>query len=981
MASSFFSDFGLMWYLEELSRKELVKFKELLKQEAEELGLKQIPWSEVKRASKEGLANLLTKHYDGPQAWAVTGRVFLKINRKDLCVKALRESTGHTRKYRAHVKEKFSDMWRRNTITDVAEFFHQKITQEERQYLELFLRPEATEKQSYTVVLQGVQKIGKTMLLMKIILAWSDGIIGQDRFSYIFYFCCGELKKLPATSLAELISREWHEPSVPGIEITAQPERLLFIIDSFEKLKCDLNQPESELCSDWEEQQPVPVLVSSLLRKKMFPESSLIIATTPDLSQELEKNLKDVQVRVMMGFDDYSKKLYFSSILPNWGQAVQAFNAVQENKQLSMLCEMPLLCWLVCTCLKQEMERGQEPAEVCRCTTTLYTSFILHAFTPRGAHGPSPQGRGQLQGLCALAAEGMWTNTFVFPEDMLGRNGIATSDIATLLDTKILLKEHADCYSFLHLSVQEFCAALFHVLKNPSEHPHPAVASVDVLLMTYLERTKKNWVFLGCFLMGLLHENEQRKLDAFFGFQPSQEVKQLCHQSLRRVNENEDLQSQVDFSKLSYCLFEMQNDDFVRKVMEPIKKVNCLILDNIDLIIFSYCLKFCRSLRKLSLCIENIWAKQPHRPVLDSNLVCWDQICSVFRRNEYLFDLQMKDSILNESACVALYSHLREPHCLLQSLKMKGVVLNGEMRLFFDIFIQNPNIRHLSISSMKLSCEDVYLLCEALDHPICNIESLNLEDCSLSADHCNDMAWVLTHNKKLRQLSLTCNYLDTGVGQLCAALSCPEAVLDFLELACCYISQQCCPALSEMLVRNSTLRHLDLSLNILKDEGLEILCEALQLPYCSLRSLCITECGFSTHGCHYLVPVLMYNQNLRHLQIGLNALGDAGVKLLCEALVYPHCRIQTLGLQGCGLTSACCRDLWGVLTHSKTLEGLNLSSNSLDYSGVALLCKALQHPQCSLKVLWMGKGDLDEESWALLRTVEERDPELHIVSA
>lgn len=92
--ASFFSDYGLMWYLEELNKKEFMKFKEVLKQEIIQYGLKQIPWTEVKKASRENLANLLVKYYDEKKAWDVTFRIFQNINRNDLSERAAREIAG-----------------------------------------------------------------------------------------------------------------------------------------------------------------------------------------------------------------------------------------------------------------------------------------------------------------------------------------------------------------------------------------------------------------------------------------------------------------------------------------------------------------------------------------------------------------------------------------------------------------------------------------------------------------------------------------------------------------------------------------------------------------------------------------------------------------------------------------------------------------------------------------------------------------------
>lgn len=94
MASSFFSEFGLMWYLGELRKDEFRKFKELLKETPVQLGLQQLPWADVKKGTREDLANLLAKHYGEEQAWHMTFFIFQKINRMDLCEKAKKEITG-----------------------------------------------------------------------------------------------------------------------------------------------------------------------------------------------------------------------------------------------------------------------------------------------------------------------------------------------------------------------------------------------------------------------------------------------------------------------------------------------------------------------------------------------------------------------------------------------------------------------------------------------------------------------------------------------------------------------------------------------------------------------------------------------------------------------------------------------------------------------------------------------------------------------
>ncbi|KAL2762726.1 NACHT, LRR and PYD domains-containing protein 4, partial [Daubentonia madagascariensis] len=803
----------------------------------------------------------------------------------------------HTKMYQDHIKKKFSSLWSSKSVTGFYGYFRSEVRQEEREYLELLFAPKETGKQSHTLVFQGMQGIGKTTFLIKAMLAWSESNLYQDRFLYVFYFCCRDLKQLVETSLAELISRDWPNPSAPIAEIMSQPERLLFIIDSFEQLKCDLNEPESDLCSDWMKTQPVQVLLSSLLRKKMLPESSLLMAVTPACPVEVKDRLVCPELITLQGFSESDRKLYFCCLFQDRNRATEAFSFVRENEQLFSMCQVPLLCWLVCTCVKQEMEKGKDLALTCRCTTSLYASFVFNLFTPKGANCPNQQSQVQLKGLCSLAAEGMWTDTFEFNEEDFRKNGIVDSDIPILLDTKILVKCTEHSYMFIHMSIQEFCAAMFYLLMRDGAHPNPAVRCRETLLINYLKKERKaHWISLGCFIFGFLNEKEQQKLDAFFGFQLSQEIKQQFHRCLKSLGEREGLQGQTDFLTLFYCLFEMQDEAFTRQAANFLQEASFSIIENTDLVVCAYCLKYCSGLRKLWFSVQNIFKEESGCSSMSScSFIHWHHICSVLTTNEHLEEFQLMGSDLSESALVTLCNQLRHPSCRLQKLGLNNVSFPGESTIVFEVLFHNPDLKHLNLICVKLSREDVKLLCNALTYAMCNIEEL--------------------------------------------------------VLAYCYLSEHCWEYLSEVLLQNKSLRHLDLSMNALKDEGLKTLCEALKHPDCCLRSLCLVKCFFTAAGCQDLASVLTSNQNLRNLQIGYNDIGDVGVKVLCDALTHPSCHLENLGLEACELTSACCKDLSSALTSSKTLQKLNLTLNALDHGGVVVLCEALRHPECALRIL------------------------------
>uniref|UniRef100_A0A8D2DXL5 NACHT, LRR and PYD domains-containing protein 4 n=1 Tax=Sciurus vulgaris TaxID=55149 RepID=A0A8D2DXL5_SCIVU len=928
MAASFIPDFRLMWYLEELRRKEFVKFKELIRQEAWNRGLPPITGSEIRNVKRQGFAGLLKERYGEQQAWDLALSIFPKLNRKDLCEKAARESAIHA--YRAHVKEKFSRLWCRESFTEVQGCFDQTITQEEGASLEDYFTPRAARK-PHTVVLHGVPRIGKTRLLTKLMLAWSDGRLYRDRFSFVFYFCCRELKQLTATSLVGLISRE-RPDCIPITEIVAQPERLLFIIDSFEELCCTLSEPESELCSDWREERPVKTVLGSLLRRKILPEAALLLAVMPERPPGLQNILEHPNMQVLTGFQQSHRKQYFCCLFEDRGQALEAFSLVRDNEQLFTMCRVPLLCWMVGTCLKQELERGRDLAATCCRISSVFLSYVFNLFTPKDAHCPSQQDRDQLKALCSLAAEGMWTDTWVFGEEELGRNGIADADIPTLLDLKVFRKysESVRAYSFIHMCLQEFYAAMFYLLDSPGGHPSPAVGCTEALLLTFLKKEKSSWVFVGSFLMGLLRESEQQKLDALFGSQRSRAVEPQLRGYLRSLTEQEDFLQQMEFPLLFYGLFEMQSDAFASQVMRGLRGVHLPIRENADLAVSAYCLKYCSNLREVCFQVSNPPAFHTLGVLTDS--------------------LQPKPWTLYIYYFTVLTFNLKIISCWTQYLciYMVDLCVSGEIRILFEVLTSNPNLRNLTLTCTNLSHKDELVLCSTLTHPVCHIEQLNS---SFSSEGCRVLSFVLLRNNKLKVLDLSGNELEEGMPALCEALGHPDCTLQHLVLANCQLTEHCAQHFSEALLRNTHLSLLDLSGNALKDEGLAVLCEALRQPTCSLQSLRLRSCSITPRGCPDLASVLTSNPNLRSLELGGNYIRDAGAALLSRALPHPQCCLSNLSLDSCQLTGACCQYVASAIASSQTLHVLDLRGNVLGPSGVMLLCAAGRHPGCSLRTL------------------------------
>uniref|UniRef100_A0A8C5Y871 NACHT, LRR and PYD domains-containing protein 12 n=1 Tax=Microcebus murinus TaxID=30608 RepID=A0A8C5Y871_MICMU len=842
----------LSTYLEELEAVELKKFK-LYLGTVTERGEDKIPWGRMETAGPLDMAQLLTGHFGTEAAWLLALGLFERINRRDLWEKGQREdlvrdtppggpsslgsqsacllevSPGTPRKdpgeaYRDSVRRRFRLMQDRNArpgecvnlsrrytrLLLVREHSHptrarQKLLDTGRGRaraaaqqaspirLETLFEPDAERPEPpRTVVLQGAAGIGKSMLARKVMLDWADGKLFRGRFDYVFYVNCRDMNQGAERSARDLVAGCWPEPRAPLHELLRVPERLLLIIDGFDELEPSFHDAQGPWCACWEEKRPAELLLSSLIGRKLLPELSLLITTRPAALEQLHGLLEQPRCVEILGFSEAERKEYFHKYFPDAQQASQAFHFVRDNEPLFTMCFVPMVCWVVCTCLRQQLEGGGLLRQACRTTTAVYLLYLL-SLTP-----PAPATR-SLRGLCSLACDGLWHQKVLFEERDLGRHGLRGAEVSAFLNMDIFQKD-INCekyYSFIHLSFQEFFAAMHYVLDGAERGSGPG-GTVTRLLAEYGFAERSFLALTVRFLFGLLNEETRGYLEKSLSWKVSPGIKAELLGWIESKAQSEGSTLQRGSLELFSCLHEIQDEEFIQRALSPFRVVVVSdIASRMEHMVSSFCVKSCRNVQVLHL------RGAAHRAHED------DRAGGTLGAQTPLAQ-SLKKCHISSSACQDLAATL----------------------------IANKHLIRMDLSGNSLGLPGIELLCEGLQHPKCRLQMIRLKICHLTAAACEDLAPTLRENRSLVELDLGLNELgDPGTLLLCQGLRHPTCTLQTLRLGICRLGAVACAALCDVLQASRHLLELDLSFNDLGDGGLRLLGAGLRHPACRLQKL------------------------------------------------------------------------------------------------------------------------------------------------
>ncbi|XP_048855920.1 protein NLRC3-like isoform X3 [Brienomyrus brachyistius] len=608
-----------------------------------------------------------------------------------------------------------------------------------------------------TVLTKGVAGIGKTVSVQKFILDWAEGKANQD-VHFIFALPFRDLNLIKGEySLIELLHH-----FVPELKSFQSTElfmyKILFIFDGLDECRLPFDFQNNESWFDVTKKTSLDVLLTNLIKGNLLPSALLWITSRPAAANQIPPECVH-QVTEIRGFSDAQKEEYFKKRFNDQSLASRIITHVKSSRSLFIMCHIPVFCWISATVLKRffsETDRGEIP----RTLTEMYTHFLIFQTSLKNDKYMKNQetklkeySKEFLLKLGKLAFDNLEKGNLIFYEQDLTGNGIDVTETSVYsgVCTEVFKEEYGlyqeKVYCFVHLSIQEYLAALYVFLSNSSADllktaVDQALESKNGHLDLYLR-----------FLLGLSTDSSKTLLQRLLGPTEtcSQTIKETAQYIKEKIQENLSPERTIN---LFHCLTELGDNSLVEEVQRYLNSGNIsvddlspaqysalafvMLMSDEELDVFDL-KKYIR--RDKEHCRLLPVVKNSRTALLNScDLI--DKHCEVLssalRSNSSpLRELDLSDNKLKDSGVKLLSAALGDLHCKLEILRSVLLgILHSKLEILRPVLWGIP---HRKLEILRPVLLDILhcklgilrsVLCGGCSLLYCRISAVNWRSCS-----------------------------------------------------------------------------------------------------------------------------------------------------------------------------------------------------------------------------------------------------------
>ncbi|XP_062389448.1 NACHT, LRR and PYD domains-containing protein 12-like [Sardina pilchardus] len=830
------------------------------------------------------------------------------------------------------------------------------------------------ERHIRTVMTKGIAGIGKTVSVQKFILDWAEERVNQDvDFMFVLPFRELNLVKHDQYSLHRLLL-DFH-PELRELQDNEYKDcHIVFIFDGLDESRLPLKFQENLNISDVTETSSMDVLMTSLIQGTLLSSALIWITSRPAAASQIPSQCIN-QVTEVRGFNDPQKEEYFRKRISDQNQANRIISHIKATRSLHIMCHMPVFCWISATVLQQILELGGKGKKAPKTLTEMFIHFLLIQTTRKSQKYQEESQtdrqrlleshKGVILKLAELAFKHLENGNLMFYEEDLRECGIDVSEASVYsgMCTEIFREEcvfhQKKVYCFVHLSIQEFLAAMFvfhsymsgnlELLKSflPKRHGDNQVSlPLHILLKRAVDKALDSDnghldLFLR-FLVGISVESNQALLRGLLKntHSSSESIQKTCQYI--KVLKGKSPERCIN---LLHCLFEMNDHSLHQEVQTYLKSPDGLsgelspahcsamahmflmseeVLDEFDLSKYKTSeegrrrlLPSLRCSRKALLAGCKLTEKS------------WEIVASELQSaNSSLRELDLSQNDLQASG-EKLVSSLLSPNCKLETLRLVGCKLKGGF-LALAHKGANSHLRELDMSDSELQDSGGELLHQPLNED-CKVRLIN---CRLKHSSCVVVVSVLQSCiSQLSELDMSGCDLQTSEEKLLSGLRNPNCHLEKLRLVGCKLRGRFLALTLQWA--NSQLKELDISDSELQDCGGELFHQPLN-PDCKVR---LISCRLKDSSSEVVVSVLQsYIFQLSELDMSGCDLQTSEEKQL-SGLRNPNCHLEKLRLVGCKVKGRFLALI--ILWANSHLRELDINDSELHDCGGELLHQPL----------------------------------------